>query len=201
MTARLDAWMPVSHWSTHHNRYVASPPTAAARALREVTAAEMRVMRPLVALRTLPSQLFGGETARKPAPAGARVDMTRMGFIVLDDLPDADLVLGFVGQPWKPVLSKAVLRDLSPAEFASFDRPGYIKGVYALWAEPDGTGTRLRTETRVYATDRGAARRFRPYWFLIEPFSGLIRRDWLAAVGRRAERAGPAEGAGPAPSA
>ncbi|OKK04726.1 hypothetical protein AMK26_15585 [Streptomyces sp. CB03234] len=61
-----------------------------------------------------------------------------------------------------------------------------------MWAEPDGAGARLRTETRVYATDPGAARRFTPYWLFIEPFSGLIRRDLLAAVGRRAERAAPA---------
>ncbi|WP_158071120.1 hypothetical protein [Streptomyces sp. CB03234] len=44
----------------------------------------------------------------------------------------------------------------------------------------------------MYATDPGAARRFTPYWLFIEPFSGLIRRDLLAAVGRRAERAAPA---------
>ncbi|MEO3973648.1 hypothetical protein [Streptomyces sp. CAU 1734] len=188
MNDRIEPWLPVSHWATRHSRAVAAPPGEVARALREVTAGEMRVMRPLIAMRTLPSRLFAGDSAPRPAPAGATMDMTRMGFIPLEDRPGGELILGWIGQPWKPVLSQAVLTGLAPGDFLAFDRPGYIKGVYALWPEPDGAGALFRTETRVYATDRAAARRFRPYWLLIEPFSGLIRRDLLAAVGRRAER-------------
>jgi hypothetical protein len=192
---RLDAWLPVSHWTTRHDRYVAASPAVAARALREVTPGEMRLVRPLVALRTLPSLLAGKGREHPAGPTDSVHDMTRAGFIRLDaesegaDEADGAIVLGFVGQPWKPVLSKAILRGLTPDEFLAFGRPGYLKGVYAMWAEPDGTGSRLRTETRVFVTSQSAARRFKPYWTLIEPFSGLIRRDWLAAVGRRAERA------------
>jgi hypothetical protein len=50
-----------------------------------------------------------------------------------------------------------------------------------------GDGTRLSTETRVQPTDT-AARAFRPYWWAIRAGSGLIRRDVLRAVRRRAER-------------
>jgi hypothetical protein len=32
--------------------------------------------------------------------------------------------------------------------------------------------------------DDDARRAFRRYWFLVRPFSGLIRRRWLAAVAR-----------------
>ncbi|MEU5955044.1 hypothetical protein [Streptomyces sp. NPDC047525] len=249
---RLDVWLPVSHWTTRHDRYVAALPAVAARALREVTPGEMRLVRPLVALRTLPSLLAGKGGGHPAGPADSVHDMTRAGFIRLDggsesdgpesdgsdshrpdtgsestrresarpdshgpgspaeshgpdspadstkpgggDRPSSDpadgaIILGFVGQPWKPVLSKAILRGLTPEEFLAFDRPGYLKGVYAMWVEPDGAGSRLRTETRVFVTSQSAARRFKPYWTLVEPFSGLIRRDWLAAVGRRAERA------------
>ncbi|ORT57351.1 hypothetical protein [Streptomyces sp. CB03238] len=189
---RLDHWLPGAHWRTHHERAVAAPVPEVARALKEVTFRETRLLRPLMTLRTLPSRLLGHSDGKPFAgDADAIEGMKRMGFIVLDDVPGGELVTGFVGQPWKPSLLKAVVPGLSPEEFLAFDRPGYVKGVTGLWAEPDGAGARLRTETRVYATDPGAARRFTPYWVFIEPFSSLIRRDLLAAVGRRAERAAP----------
>jgi hypothetical protein len=34
-----------------------------------------------------------------------------------------------------------------------------------------------------------APRQFGRYWLLIRPFSGRIRRQWLAAITRRAARA------------
>jgi hypothetical protein len=48
--------------------------------------------------------------------------------------------------------------------------------------------TLLTTETRVYATDPAARRRFARYWRVIYPGSSLIRRMWLRAIRKRAER-------------
>ncbi len=42
-------------------------------------------------------------------------------------------------------------------------------------------GSRLVTETRVADVDLG----FRVYWFVVGPFSALIRRRWLRAVAGR----------------
>jgi hypothetical protein len=70
--------------------------------------------------------------------------------------------------------------------------------VYALTRPPRGLeirlgfrfdGETLSTETRVWAADPPARRRFRLYWLAIRPFSGLIRRLWLRAIKRRAESA------------
>jgi hypothetical protein len=41
----------------------------------------------------------------------------------------------------------------------------------------------------VACTDPSSARRFGRYWRLIRPASGAIRRSWLTAIKRRAERA------------
>ena len=46
---------------------------------------------------------------------------------------------------------------------------------------------RLSTETRVHVAEPAARRAFRRYWFVIKPFSGLIRILFLRAVRRRAE--------------
>ena len=54
--------------------------------------------------------------------------------------------------------------------------------------EDEGGGwTRVTTQTRVFATDLAATRRFATYWRVIYPGSALIRRMWLRAIKRRAE--------------
>ena len=65
-----------------------------------------------------------------------------------------------------------------------FVRRGRIEIALAFWAEPAGSGSILHTETRVRAVDAAARRRFRLYWLVVRPFSGLIRRRWLRAAAR-----------------
>ena len=45
----------------------------------------------------------------------------------------------------------------------------------------------LSTETRVHVGDAAARRKFRLYWLVVRPFSGLIRILLLRAARRRAE--------------
>jgi len=52
---------------------------------------------------------------------------------------------------------------------------------------PEWGGTRLSTETRCRATDARSRITFALYWALIRIGSGLIRRETLAAIARRAE--------------
>jgi hypothetical protein len=49
-------------------------------------------------------------------------------------------------------------------------------------------GSTVTTETRVHASDPAALRKFGVYWRLIHPGSDIIRRMWLRAIARRAER-------------
>jgi hypothetical protein len=59
--------------------------------------------------------------------------------------------------------------------------------VFDLRARPAAGGSILSTETRV----AGGGLRFRAYWQVVRPFSGLIRRRWLIAAARRAEAPSP----------
>ena len=52
---------------------------------------------------------------------------------------------------------------------------------------PDAHGCSVTTETRVFADNAAAARRFAVYWRVIHPGSDLIRRGWLRAIKRRVE--------------
>ena len=68
--------------------------------------------------------------------------------------------------------------------FAEFATPGWAK-IVANFRVSEGE---LTTETRVLLTDERSRRAFGRYWLLIRPFSGLIRRRWLAAIVRRASQ-------------
>jgi hypothetical protein len=57
-----------------------------------------------------------------------------------------------------------------------------VRIVFDLRAREVEGGSVLSTETRV----AGSGRRFRLYWLVVRPFSGLIRRRWLIAAAKRA---------------
>lgn len=73
-------------------------------------------------------------------------------------------------------------------EFAAFDEPGYARVAVNFSAGTAHGRTVLTTETRVLTTDSGSRRKFGRYWRLIRPGSAMIRRSWLRAAKRRAER-------------
>ena len=57
-----------------------------------------------------------------------------------------------------------------------------LRIAFDLLARPAEGGSMLSTETRV----AGGGWRFRLYWLVVRPFSGLIRRRWLIAAAKRA---------------
>jgi hypothetical protein len=80
---------------------------------------------------------------------------------------------------------------LTDREYAGTFSPttGIRIGV-AFWSEPQDGGARLATETRVQTEGFGPRVAFAAYWFIVGPFSALIRRRWLAAAKRAAESRG-----------
>jgi hypothetical protein len=72
-------------------------------------------------------------------------------------------------------------------EYAGFRKPGAVKMAFAFYAEDAGGGwSTLTTETRM-AVEEGSSRGPAIYWRLIVPGSGLLRREWLEGIRRRAE--------------
>jgi hypothetical protein len=113
-------------------------------------------------------------------------DMLAGGFAVIEERPSEELVLGTVGRFWR---AHAELCETSPVCFRKASCPGTAKVAWNfVVSRPSDDGmTELRTETRVLCADLAARRHFRAYWLLIKPFSGLIRREMLAAIRSAAE--------------
>ncbi|GBQ91148.1 hypothetical protein AA23498_1096 [Acetobacter nitrogenifigens DSM 23921 = NBRC 105050] len=57
---------------------------------------------------------------------------------------------------------------------------------FSIQGGPHGT-RRLVTETRVFCVTNRVKRRFTPYWFLMCPVSGLIRRRMFTAIREQPE--------------
>ena len=70
----------------------------------------------------------------------------------------------------------------------SSQRGGFALAAINFRLEDAANGeTLLTTETRVYATDPSARKKFAAYWRIIYPGSALIRIMWLRAIRHRAE--------------
>ena len=185
---RIDDFLPEYQFNEFHELRVHAPPDRVYRALREVTAEEIRFFRTLTWIRA-PRLPWGSheETILSPPAAKPILDVaTSSGFRWLAQEPDRELVVGTV------VIAPGPVKIATPRDFADLQAPGCAKAVMSFHIEDLGNGwSRLSTETRVFATDVTARRRFAAYWRLIYPGSALIRRMWLQAVQRRAEGEAP----------
>jgi hypothetical protein len=114
--------------------------------------------------------------------------LERFGFVPLGEIPGRELVFGLAGRFWRP---DGGLRRLTREQFLTFEEEGSVKAVWNLEvAGRASEKTDLSTETRVLCFGASARRKFRLYWFWIEPFSGLTRRGLLREIDRKA-RSGP----------
>jgi hypothetical protein len=179
----IDEILPDYDVREYHSIEIPAPPEAVMEATRALTLRDLSVTRVLIAIRGL--QAGGGDQ-----PLLDR--FARQGFMVLGERPD-EVVLGVIGRFWRP---RGNVRRSVPEEFASFAEPCFAKGAINFRIAARGEGTVLSTETRVLATDASARRRFRGYWLIVRPGSGVIRHDMLRAVRRAALRNARAGAAG-----
>jgi hypothetical protein len=172
----IDDALPSWHWRSAHATRVAAPPERCGAAARAVTGRDLPVTGALMRVRMLGRHRVDDRPLLQ--------SMRGIGLVVLDDQPGAVLV-GGVLSPWR--LRGGHLPVASVDELRSFAAPGWVRVAMAFTAATEGAGSRLRTETRIAATDAVARRRFGRYWRVIGPFSGITRREMLAAIKRRAE--------------
>ena len=182
--ALIDKFAPESHFREIHRIGVLAPADAAMRAIREVTAREIHLFRFLTWLRR--AGRAGPESLLNPPPDTPILDVAlRSGFLELQS-SEREIVVGSV--VIKPAGAKL---PMSPDEFRTLQAPGCAKAVMNFRVEQSPLAMCVATtETRVWASDDTTRRRFALYWWTIRLGSGLIRRMWLRAIRRRAEKIG-----------
>jgi hypothetical protein len=99
---------------------------------------------------------------------------------------DRLLVSGLVGRIW--TLARDYPRLDGPEAFATWDRRGTARVLFAHWVEAVDGGAELVSEARVEPVDRIAAMRLRALWSVVGPFQRLVAAEPLALAARAAER-------------
>jgi hypothetical protein len=171
----LDDFLPVYEFSEQHALAIDAPPGLIDSAFRQVSIADIPAARMLWWIRRL-GRPYGD--SRKPFVGGD------LPGVVLEDVPEEGLVLGLTGQFWRLLGGQFdAARPTTAEEFLAYARPDTCKAVIDF-----RIGERsLSTETRVHVGDPASRRKFRRYWLVVRPFSGLIRILLLRAARRRAE--------------
>jgi hypothetical protein len=184
VTSAIDDVMPEYDVHEVHSLWMPAAPGDAYRAVKVVSAGEVRLFGPLMRLRTLgrSRHVFGPE-------APLLETMQRAGFMLLAERPGEEVVVGATGRFWSPFGNKPLVVE----NFSAFAEPGYAKAALNFTVKAEGSGSRVTTETRIVGTDAAATRKFRRYWLLIRLGSGAIRRSWLKAIRRRLLDAGAVE--------
>jgi hypothetical protein len=188
----IDQFLPRFDAVESHMTIVRAPADRVWAAIRTADFGSNGIVRALFALRGMPAFLTAPREAlaraRTPVHAPLTLDAALThGFIVLGEDPGRELLLGTAGRFWG---ARGALCHLEPQQFTSFDEPGAAQAAWNFAVRPlVGDKTVLTTETRVRCVDASGRMRFRFYWMLIRPFSGLIRLLMLRAIKRDAERA------------
>ena len=176
----LDTFMPDYEIRERHDARVAAPAAVTLAVARELALLDLPLVRALVKGREF---ILGATADRQARPRALIAEMQSIGWGVLADVPEHEIVMGAVTRPWD---ANVVFRPLSPADFASFHEPGYVKIAWTLRADAvDGDHAMFSTETRAIATDPTARAKFRTYWSFLSP--GIILIRFAALRGLRTE--------------
>lgn len=167
----IDRLLPHSDYHEYHSTVVRGEPDRVYEVIRHGELVAHPIVRALLTLRGLSG-----------APKTFSLALfVRQGFAIVGEDPPREIVLGIEGPFWKPNCR------LGRVDAESFRRPVAAGTARAAWnfaIERRGDGTALvSTETRVLCSDW----RFRAYWVVVRPFSGLIRRLMLRAIRKEAE--------------
>jgi hypothetical protein len=191
----LDELMPHYDVVERHCIRVHAPPATVYAAIRTADLAGGLLTRVLLASRALPAVLLAIAHSPREAVAEWRAGRAsrevtlaafeRAGFRVVVDRPPEELVIGLLGRFWTP--RGTLCSEIGVETFRIGPPAGYALAGWNFSIRSLSEGhSELRTETRVWCAP-DAWRKFRLYWLIVRPGSGLIRQAMLRAICREAE--------------
>jgi hypothetical protein len=179
----LERFMPCYDVVERHETRVDAPPVATLAAAKEMDFDRSRIVRAIFRGREL---IFRTKSENPPPPKGLLATTLSLGWAVLAEIADQEIVVGAVTKPWE---ANPVFRPLPPDEFAAFSEPDYVKIAWTLRVDATDDGASIfRTETRAVATDESARKKFRLYWSFLSPGIILIRSAMLSSLRVAADR-------------
>jgi len=133
-----------------------------------------------------PKWLFNLKKLRTGGLGLTLQELLKSGFVNLATKPNEELLLGLIGQFWRP---GGEIQRVDIDEFRNFRTPGFAKAVWNFsLSKVSDDWTVLSTETRIQCLDDNSRKKFKRYWSVIQPFSGLIRKEALRIIKKQAEK-------------
>ena len=193
----LDKYLPEYDFTEVHTIKIKAEPEVAYRALQETTLEEIHgFVRFLINLRALPEKLAGRKnnlafTLHKEKSLLGH--MLNGKFNLIEEQAPREIVFGRIvpgniGRVWQK--NSGDSPRLSRVDFLSFNNLKFLHVIanFMITDAPEPGYVIVRTESRTKGCSDKARKSFRPYWFIIRPWSGLIRILWLKAIKKHAER-------------
>ena len=181
----LDRFLPNPEVDEYHQIKLRAPAAITLAAAKETDLQSAPLVKAIFWLRAVPT-LLRGAPFRPQGSRGIVAETLGLGWGVLAEEPDQEIVVGAYTQRWH---EQVTFHPLSPEQFAGFNQPGYVKIAWTMGVEPLGEHRSLLvTRTRAAATDPHARRRFRRYWAPMSAGIILIRYAALPRMRREAER-------------
>jgi hypothetical protein len=179
----LDRFIPAPEVVERNQIEIDAPAAITFAAAKEMRLLDSLLVRGLIKTREV---VLGGTPDQRLHPAALIPQMQSIGWVVLAERADREIVLGAATIPWH---ANPLFRSIAPAEFLAFRDPGYVKIAWSLRVDPVDAGRCVfHTETRVSTTDADARDRFMRYWSFVAPGVELIRLALLRPLKHEAER-------------
>ncbi len=180
--ALIERYIANPHFSERHSLKVLAPSNAILETVVAYRPEADLLFRTMIALREFPmraDRIVRHRRGGPPPPFG-------IDTFTLMERSDAEIVYGLAGRFWRLDYGLKPISD--GRDFMTFNEPGFAK--LALNFSVESVNERasiLTTETRISCIDKSATAHIAPYWYLIRPVSGLIRRRILRAIRRASE--------------
>jgi hypothetical protein len=180
--SRIDEFLPTHDFSATYELHIDAPTSVVYRSLLRSDFNELWLVRLLLSIRS------GRLLPRNRQQTDLRQRLQGTGFVILDEVPAEELVIGVAGRFWRPDGGRCL--DLKTDDFVRFSRPGWAKAAWNFKLSAQSPqSTVFSTETSIKCFGSSAFWKFRFYWTVVRPFSGLIRKLILKQVKSAAESA------------
>lgn len=117
--SRIDEFLPTHDFSAVYEIGIDAPAPVVYECLLRSDFSEAWLVRLLMTVRS------GKRLPRTREPSDLRRRLQGTGFVILDDVPGEELVIGVAGKFWRPDGGRRL--DLTTGDFGGFSRPGYAK--------------------------------------------------------------------------
>ncbi|GAN97263.1 hypothetical protein Geu3261_0157_009 [Komagataeibacter europaeus NBRC 3261] len=177
MMALIDDLLPCFTFTERHALRIHATGATIMDCVSRYRAQDDPLIRLAISLREGPARMLG---------LSQRKTLDLDDFTPLGRVGDREMVMGLAGAFWR--MDYGLVDIASVTDFLACRHRNVCRLVMGFTVGPAATGQSLLvTETRVSCPTPALRRRFAPYWHMIRPVSGLIRKRMLARIRQRAE--------------